>query len=206
MNQQTIQFENNNSIINSTNKDITIEKINEKEYSSTINYQFYDSKFGEIIIASTSKGICYLMYIENENTAFDSLKNKFPNANFQNQTDNFHKIALEYLCNPKTELELNLHIKGSDFQINIWNILLDIPFGKTTTYGNIAQKINQPKASRAVGTAIGKNPIAYIIPCHRVIQNSGSLGGYMWGIARKSKILAWEREVESTEYGVQGIK
>ncbi|HET8830339.1 MAG TPA: methylated-DNA--[protein]-cysteine S-methyltransferase, partial [Pelobium sp.] len=80
----------------------------------------------------------------------------------------------------------------TDFQLKVWEALLNISFGDVSTYGNIAKQVDSQNASRAVGTAIGSNPVALIIPCHRVIQNTGKLGGYMWGLTRKSAILGWE--------------
>ncbi|HLW30052.1 MAG TPA: methylated-DNA--[protein]-cysteine S-methyltransferase, partial [Brumimicrobium sp.] len=88
--------------------------------------------------------------------------------------------------------KIKLHIKGTDFQLKVWKTLLEIPLGKLSTYGEIAQHIQKPKAARAVGTAIGSNPIAFLIPCHRVVQSSGGIGGYMWGADRKVKIINWE--------------
>lgn len=88
--------------------------------------------------------------------------------------------------------KIPLHLKGTDFQIKVWESILKIPKGKLVTYGDIATNINNSKASRAVGTAVGKNPVAYLIPCHRVIQASGNLGNYHWGATRKAAITGWE--------------
>jgi AraC family transcriptional regulator of adaptative response/methylated-DNA-[protein]-cysteine methyltransferase len=88
--------------------------------------------------------------------------------------------------------EIKLHLNGTPFQLKVWQSLLNIPQGKLTTYGAIAKSIGSPKSSRAVGTAIGVNPIAYLIPCHRVIRSSGEMGGYMWGVTRKSAMIGWE--------------
>jgi AraC family transcriptional regulator of adaptative response/methylated-DNA-[protein]-cysteine methyltransferase len=85
-----------------------------------------------------------------------------------------------------------LHLKGTDFQLKVWQTLLKIPLGRLTTYGAIANNIEKPNASRAVGTAIGSNPVAFLIPCHRVIQSTGTFGGYMWGNTRKTAIIGWE--------------
>jgi AraC family transcriptional regulator of adaptative response/methylated-DNA-[protein]-cysteine methyltransferase len=85
-----------------------------------------------------------------------------------------------------------MHLKGTEFQLKVWHALLTIPFGDLSTYGHIAEKIENPKASRAVGTAIGNNPVSFIIPCHRVIQTSGAIGGYMWGPNRKTAMIGWE--------------
>ena len=90
--------------------------------------------------------------------------------------------------------KINLHLQGTEFQVKVWNALLDIPFGTSTNYISIATEIENPKASRAVGTAIGKNPIAFIIPCHRVVQTNGQLGGYRWGIDRKAELIKWENK------------
>jgi AraC family transcriptional regulator, regulatory protein of adaptative response / methylated-DNA-[protein]-cysteine methyltransferase len=92
-----------------------------------------------------------------------------------------------------------LHLKGTHFQLKVWETLLTIPFGQLSTYGNIASKINNPKASRAVGSAIGDNPVAFLIPCHRVIQSTGVFGQYMWGAKRKTAMISWEgvEEVDS---------
>jgi AraC family transcriptional regulator of adaptative response/methylated-DNA-[protein]-cysteine methyltransferase len=88
--------------------------------------------------------------------------------------------------------EIKLHLKGTDFQLKVWENLLKIPMGSLSTYGNLAEKIGNPNASRAVGTATGNNPVAYLIPCHRVIQSTGNLGGYRWGNTRKTAIIGWE--------------
>jgi AraC family transcriptional regulator of adaptative response/methylated-DNA-[protein]-cysteine methyltransferase len=88
--------------------------------------------------------------------------------------------------------QIKLHLKGTDFQLKVWEALLKIPAGQLSTYGNVAAIIDKPNASRAVGTAIGSNPVAFLIPCHRVIQSTGLTGGYMWGSTRKSAIIGWE--------------
>jgi len=88
--------------------------------------------------------------------------------------------------------EIKLHLKGTEFQLKVWETLLKIPMGQLSTYGNIAEQICSANASRAVGTAIGNNPVAFLIPCHRVIQSSGNIGGYMWGETRKTAIIGWE--------------
>lgn len=107
--------------------------------------------------------------------------------------DKFQQDALSIFQNNWQQLDqIKLHLKATEFQLNVWQALLTIPTGELTTYGSVADKIDKPKASRAVGTAIGSNPIAFLIPCHRVIQSSGKIGGYMWGNTRKSAIIGWE--------------
>ncbi|HTN20086.1 MAG TPA: methylated-DNA--[protein]-cysteine S-methyltransferase [Pelobium sp.] len=158
-----------------------------------INYSFASCYFGEVLIASTKKGICYLAFFEDKNSALELLKNSFPKANFEEHLDDLQQSVIRVLQNDFTAPQsVKLHLKGTDFQLKVWEALLNIPFGDLSTYGTIAQQINSPNAARAVGTAIGSNPVALIIPCHRVIQNSGKLGGYMWGINRKTAILGWE--------------
>ena len=98
--------------------------------------------------------------------------------------------------------QIKLHLKGTDFQLKVWETLLKIPMGKLTTYGTIATKIENPNASRAMGAAIGSNPVAFLIPCHRVIQSTGAFGGYMWGNTRKTAIIGWEGTKVNSEFQV----
>ncbi len=158
-----------------------------------INYDIVESPFGILILASTSKGICHMAFETDKNQAVAHLINRFPNAVFEQKSDEIQQTALKFFQSDSTKLcEVKLHLKGTDFQLKVWESLLKIPMGQLTTYGDIAKEIGKPSAFRAVGTAIGKNPIAFLIPCHRVIQTSGQLGGYMWGINRKTAIIGWE--------------
>jgi len=180
------------------NLPLIIEEITSNEYedkgkSLIINYSFAESIFGDILVASTKKGICYMAFFDDQQVPFLSLKKRFPNATFVQQTDDIQQNALKvYTHNRDTIDPIKLHLKGTDFQINVWKALLKIPMGSLATYGNIAEIIQNPNAARAVGTAIGSNPIAYLIPCHRVVQASGLFGGYMWGTTRKVVINGWE--------------
>lgn len=178
---------------------IKIEGMSPAEYQNggknlVISYSFSESPFGSIIAASTEKGICHLMFYHSEAEALEYLKSKFPNARFKEEMNQQHEKAvnlfLEKGDNPE---ELKLHLKGTDFQLKVWSALLQIPSGNLSTYGDLAKRIEQPSASRAVGTAIGSNPVAFLIPCHRVIRQTGELGGYMWGETRKRVILAYEQ-------------
>lgn len=177
---------------------VTIEGMTPAEYKNgartlIINYSFAESPFGNLIVASTPKGICYMAFEDDEETTFQNLKAKFPNASFQRKLDLMQQNALFIFQNHWSKLsEIKLHLKGTDFQLKVWESLLKIPMGKLSTYGNIADEIGNPKSSRAVGTAIGNNPVAFLIPCHRVIQSSGNIGGYMWGNTRKTAIIGWE--------------
>ncbi|OMQ11036.1 methylated-DNA--[protein]-cysteine S-methyltransferase [[Flexibacter] sp. ATCC 35103] len=177
---------------------VNIEGMTPAEYKNggknlDINFSFAESPFGNIIVASTSKGVCFMAFAEDEETGFEDLKNKFPNATFSRKLDLAQQNALFIFQNDWSKLpEIKLHLKGTDFQLKVWETLLKIPMGQLSTYGSIAQKIEKPNASRAVGTAIGSNPVAFLIPCHRVIQASGTFGGYMWGNTRKTAIIGWE--------------
>jgi len=177
---------------------INIEGMTPAEYKNggkklVINYSFATSPFGNILAASTEKGICYMAFADVENVAFNTLQNYFPNANFRQKADLIQQNALYIFTHDWTKLsQIKLHLKGTDFQLKVWQTLLKIPMGQLTTYGIIANKIENPNASRAVGTAIGSNPVAFLIPCHRVIQSTGIFGGYMWGNTRKTAIIGWE--------------
>ena len=158
-----------------------------------IRYSFAKSPFGNIIIASTSKGICQLAFTDNEEKAFSELKNLFPNATYTKELDTLQGNALQIFEMDWENLDqIKFHIKGTPFQIKVWEALLKIPMGHLSTYSNIATKIGQPTASRAVGSAIGDNPIAFLIPCHRVIKSTGIVGDYHWGTIRKTALIGWE--------------
>lgn len=177
---------------------ISIEGMTPADYKNggknlSINYAFSASPFGEILIASTTKGICYMAFIEQRETALQQLTAQFPNAQFLPQNDDLQAAALAIFRQHDATLPaIKLHLKGSDFQINVWQSLLKIPQGQLSSYSDIAQSIGSPKASRAVGSAIGSNPVAFLIPCHRMIQSSGALSGYRWGTTRKTAIIGWE--------------
>lgn len=177
---------------------IHIEGMTPAEYKNggknlSINYSFAESPFGNLIVASTAIGVCSMSFISDEKGALDDLKWKFPNAILNRKLDLLQQNALFIFQNDWTKLQrIRLHLKGTDFQLKVWETLLKIPLGKLTTYGSIAQKMGSPNASRAVGTAIAHNPVAFLIPCHRVIQSTGNFGGYMWGTTRKTAIIGWE--------------
>lgn len=177
---------------------INIEGMTPAEYKNggkdlAINYSFAESPFGNILVASTEKGICYMAFSDDESVAFSTMLSHFPNAQYKQMVDLIQQNALYIFRHDWTKLnQIKLHLKGTDFQLKVWQTLLKIPLGKLTTYGTIANKIEKPNASRAVGTAIGSNPVAFLIPCHRVIQSTGVIGGYMWGNTRKTAIIGWE--------------
>jgi AraC family transcriptional regulator of adaptative response/methylated-DNA-[protein]-cysteine methyltransferase len=177
---------------------INIEGMTPAEYKNggknlSVNYSFAESPFGNLVVASTSKGICYMAFNDDEDEAFKRLKDKFPSAFFTRKLDLVQQNALFIFQRDWSRLqEIKLHLKGTDFQLKVWEALLKIPMGQLAAYGTIADRLGVPGASRAVGTAIGNNPVAFLIPCHRVIRSSGDFGGYMWGSTRKAAIIGWE--------------
>ncbi|MBX3291235.1 MAG: methylated-DNA--[protein]-cysteine S-methyltransferase [Acidobacteria bacterium] len=177
---------------------VNIEGMTPAEYKNggsglSINYSYAESPFGNLIVASTAKGICHMAFESDEQSGAEKLKSKFPNAEFTRKLDMTQQNALFIFQHDRSRLhEIKLHLKGTDFQLKVWEALLKIPMGKLSTYGEIAEMIGNPAASRAVGTAIGGNPVAYLIPCHRVIRSTGVFGGYMWGNTRKTAIIGWE--------------
>ena len=177
---------------------ISIEGMTPGEYKNggeqlQINYSFAETPFGNIIVASTPKGICHLAFAENEKDALQQLQLQFPNAQFRQVVDTIQQNALFIFTQDWKDLsKIKLHLKGTPFQIKVWEALLKIPMGDVSTYSGIANTINNPNASRAVGSAIGDNPVAFLIPCHRVIRSTGDFGQYHWGSIRKTAMIGWE--------------
>ncbi len=185
---------------------IKIEGMTPGEYKNggenlNINYSYAQTSFGNILVASTPKGICHIAFTDDENSAFEALQKSFPNANYHPILDLNQQNALLIFTYDWQKLnQIKLHLKGTDFQLKVWESLLKIPMGKLSTYGNIAAQIHKPTASRAVGTAIGDNPVAFLIPCHRVIQSTGAFGQYHWGSSRKSAMIGWEAAQANLTY------
>ena len=177
---------------------VNIEGMTPGEYKNggealTIHYGFGTTAFGNVLVASTSRGICHVAFYEAEETAVSILKAKLPNARYIQQVLPAHEAVLSFFTDDQSKLsQVKLHLKGTDFQLKVWEALLKIPAGQLSTYGNLASYIERPGASRAVGSAIGDNPVAFLIPCHRVIQSTGNFGQYMWGADRKTAIIGWE--------------
>lgn len=161
-----------------------------------IRYGIHDTPFGTSLIATTARGICNLYFLEttDEHTAAQRLRLAWKNAEIIRDEQATQSLC-DLIFNSETiseEKSLTLLVKGTNFQIQVWRALLQLPFGAIATYQSIAQMVDRPTAARAVGNAIGKNPIGYLIPCHRVIRESGELGGYGWGVERKTVMLGWE--------------
>jgi AraC family transcriptional regulator, regulatory protein of adaptative response / methylated-DNA-[protein]-cysteine methyltransferase len=177
---------------------ITIEGMTPAEYKNggknlKISYNFAETPFGMLLVGSTTAGICYMAFTQNEVAGIKDLSEKFPQAIFSLQSDIHQQNALAIFKNDWSNMpQIKLHLKGTEFQLKVWEALLKIPFGKLSTYGDIAKKTGDSNAARAVGSAIGSNPVAYLIPCHRVIQSSGFFGDYRWGSTRKCAMIGWE--------------
>ena len=179
-----------------THEAITPGEFKQKGAGLTIQYGFHTSPFGNCLIALTERGICGLQFVADGDRAatLAELKASWPQAEFVEDNG-----ATRPFINPIFNLSegeerpsLPLYLKGTNFQIQVWQALLKIPVGTAVSYGTVAQLIGNPKASRAVGSATGSNPIGYLIPCHRVIRQAGGLGDYRWGSSRKKAILGWE--------------
>lgn len=178
---------------------VGIEAMTPHEYRNrgeqlSIRWGFYETDFGPIVIAATEKGVCDLQFVENETEGLQLLQAKYPKARLTAGASAFHEAALPFFTNSLgAPSDLKLHLRGTEFQLKVWEALLRIPESWVSTYGDLAQALGRPGASRAVGTAVGDNPVARIIPCHRVIRQSGVFGEYHWGATRKTALLALER-------------
>jgi AraC family transcriptional regulator of adaptative response/methylated-DNA-[protein]-cysteine methyltransferase len=179
----------------------TLEAVTPQEYKQQgsgiqVEYGMHETPFGPCIIGVTQRGICWLSFVSAEqgpNVEMEKMKEHWHNSVFhQNQqlTKNF--VDQIFMHEARTEKKLHLLVKGTNFQVKVWEALLRLPMGNVTTYQGIAEQIQNPKAMQAVGSAVGSNHIAYLIPCHRVIRKDGILGEYRWSAARKKSIIGWE--------------
>jgi AraC family transcriptional regulator, regulatory protein of adaptative response / methylated-DNA-[protein]-cysteine methyltransferase len=162
----------------------------------TISYGYHPSPFGLALVMATPSGLCGLSFCDEgeELAAFKDMQSRWPNAVYKEDSAVTAPYAAKIFAEPhlKPNRPLRITFIGTDFEIRVWETLLKIPRGRATTYGDIAKNIGSPKAARAVGAAVGKNPISFVVPCHRVIGKSGALTGYHWGLTRKKAILGWE--------------
>jgi len=183
---------------------VNAEAVTPGEYSRaglgvTVSYGFHATPFGECLIAVTPRGICHLAFVApiSRKTSLERLRREWPLADLvpdQAATRDAAACAFPPPGSAPTPA-LSLHVKGTNFQLKVWRALLEVPMGTVTTYGDLAAAIGDAKAARAVGSAVGANPVSYLIPCHRVIRASGDLGGYAWGPDRKRVMLAREAVV-----------
>lgn len=161
----------------------------------TMEYAVHDTPFGQAFIASTAKGVCTLVFLEDGDMDphVASLAKKWPRAILrENGRATEALVKALFGVDKPLDRPLSLYVSGTNFQISVWRALLQIPPASVTSYSRLAAALGRPRAARAVGRAVGSNPVAVLIPCHRVIQESGTLGGYHWGITRKHALHAWE--------------
>ncbi|MCG8325918.1 MAG: methylated-DNA--[protein]-cysteine S-methyltransferase [Thiotrichales bacterium] len=159
-----------------------------------IRYGTHDTPFGRAFIALTDRGICQLGFFDDDGShALHELMQRWPRARLSESTDaTSHTVSRLFDMQTDQQEPLSIFIKGTNFQISVWRALLQIPYGQTASYGQLAHTIQQPKAARAVGSAVAANPVAWLIPCHRVIRSSGAIGDYRWGQTRKRLLLTYE--------------
>jgi AraC family transcriptional regulator, regulatory protein of adaptative response / methylated-DNA-[protein]-cysteine methyltransferase len=162
----------------------------------TLTYGFHSSPFGDALLVATERGLAGLAFADPDEKvrALDDMKRRWPRAQFREDAARTSGLARR-IFDPKLwkqDRPLRVVMIGTDFEVRVWETLLRIPMGRVTTYSDIATKIHAPTAARAVGTAVGKNPIAFVVPCHRVLGKSGDLTGYHWGLTRKRAMLGWE--------------
>jgi AraC family transcriptional regulator of adaptative response/methylated-DNA-[protein]-cysteine methyltransferase len=158
-----------------------------------IDYGYHPSPFGVALVMATEKGLCGLAFCDEGDEAkqFSDMTVRWPKAQFREVSERTAKIA-QRIFETEAGDEIGLHLLGTPWQIKVWQALLGVPTGKVTTYRDLAVKTGNGKASRAVGAAVGRNPISWLIPCHRVLASDGSLHGYHWGVMRKRAMLAFE--------------
>jgi AraC family transcriptional regulator of adaptative response/methylated-DNA-[protein]-cysteine methyltransferase len=162
----------------------------------TIFYGFHPSPFGVALVMVTAFGLCGLAFADmgGEKAALADMTARWPNAQYTEDSAMTAPYAAQVFAGERWQANQPLRVTfiGTDFEIRVWETLLKIPVGKATTYGDIAASVGSPKAARAVGAAVGKNPISFVVPCHRVLGKSGDMTGYHWGLTRKRAILGWE--------------
>lgn len=177
---------------------VTPGEVQHKGKGLTVSYGYHATPLGEVMIGATPRGVCYLGFLVNQdrNVPFQKMEHHLPHAVFE-ANDNRTAQAAESIIkiwrgdgDAQNKLKLDLH--GTNLQLQVWQALLKIPTGETVTYQSIAQQLGRPKAARAVGNAVGANPVSLLIPCHRVIRATGIIDNYGWGSARKKLILAME--------------
>lgn len=158
-----------------------------------IRYGEAETPFGDCAIAATPRGICSLEFVDasGADRFVESLARRWPMATLAADAAHAGELAQNIFAGTGSK-QVNLHVRGTNFQVQVWKALLNLSAGETISYGELAQAVGRPEAARAVGNAVGRNPVAWIIPCHRVLRSDGSLGGYHWGTRRKETMLAWE--------------
>lgn len=163
-----------------------------------IAYGFHDSPFGTALIMVTDKGVCGLAFADEkaqEMAILRDMQRRWPNARYTYAPKRTHPHAAR-IFNPllwRAREPLRIIMIGTDFEIRVWETLMQTPFGRMTTYSELAKKAGAAGAARAVGRAVGRNPLSFVVPCHRVVRSDGGLGGYHWGLTRKRALIGWEK-------------
>jgi len=159
-----------------------------------IAYSVQLSPFGRMMVASTDRGICAVWFLSEDEHPHDVLAGLFPKAHVRDEETPGHlRVAGVFGKDKLKKIAVDLHVKGTPFQVSVWEALLRIPAGELRCCSDLAREIDNPKAVRAVGSAIGSNPIAFFIPCHRVVPAAGGFGNYRWGKTRKAAMIGWEK-------------
>ncbi len=180
---------------------VTHEALSPGEFKSggggvTMRYGYHATPFGEAIVVATPRGLAGLGFVDDgaRDEALNDMRRRWPNAAFEPDQGGTSGYAARIFDRNqwRPDQPLRIVMIGTDFELRVWETLLRIPFGRAATYSGIAETIGRPKAARAVGAAVGRNPISFVVPCHRVIGRSGALTGYHWGLTRKRAILGWE--------------
>ncbi len=178
---------------------VVVEAMTPGEYKALgdglqIRFGFVATPFGEGLLATTERGICHFSFLtKGRDPAFEEMAEAWSAADLvEDEPWAAETVRQIFAPPPPSRDPLRLHLRGSNFQIKVWEALLDIPFGAAVTYGQLGNRAGTPGGARAVGSAVGANPVAYLIPCHRVLRATGSFGGYHWGVDRKRAMLLWE--------------
>jgi AraC family transcriptional regulator of adaptative response/methylated-DNA-[protein]-cysteine methyltransferase len=179
---------------------VQLEAVTPGEYKTggagmTIDYGIHDTPFGKALIAVTARGVCNMVFLDNPEyqQQLAALAASWPKAILrENRRQTSDTVKAMFDGKAIADRPLSLYVSGTNFQVSVWKALLQISPGKVASYSQVADAIGCPRSARAVGLAVGKNPVAFLIPCHRVIQSSGKIGGYHWGETRKHAIHAWE--------------
>jgi len=162
----------------------------------TLRYGFHPSPFGTAIVIATRRGLAGLAFADpgEEQAALADMTRRYPNATCVEDTDGTAALAQRVFDTRmwRPDQPLRVVLIGTDFEVRVWETLLKVPMGRAVSYSDIASKIQNPKASRAVGAAVGRNPVSFVVPCHRALGKDGTLTGYHWGITRKQAMLGWE--------------
>jgi len=178
---------------------VTHEKLTPGDYRRddlVLSYGYHPSPFGEAIVVAAQRGLTGLGFVDDgdRTAALADMQRRWPRARFEPDDEATAPLARRAFDSEqwRPDQPLRVVMIGGDFEVRVWETLLSIPLGRMTTYGDIANKLGKPTAARAVGTAVGRNPISFVVPCHRVLGRSGALTGYHWGLTRKQAIIGWE--------------